>query len=62
LRESAATGPGDDNGTVVMPLEGGDRLVAGYSSSITTGAPDAFIMRTSAPQLADPRFARRGGC
>lgn len=45
---------GDDNGTCVLPLAGGDLLLCGYSTSLGGGAQDAFILRMRAPDLTIP--------
>lgn len=54
-------GPGDDNGTAVLPLPGGDLLVAAYSENLGGGGQDAVVMRVTPPEArgADPRFLRR---
>ena len=51
-------GPADDNGTAVLPIEGG-LLVAGYSRNLGTPSQDAFIARLSRPPAArHPAFTR----
>lgn len=54
-------GPGDDNGTAVLPLPDGSLLVAAYSTSIGPGRQDALLMRVTAPEwrVPHPRFTRR---
>jgi hypothetical protein len=55
------SGPADDNGAAVLPLENGDLLLGGYSASVGDGGSDAFVMRVSAPdpRREDARFRLR---
>jgi serine-aspartate repeat-containing protein C/D/E len=54
-------GPRDDNGTAVLPLPGGDLLVAAYSENLGDGGQDAVVMRVTAPKRTAPAaaFVRR---
>ena len=55
------SGPLDDNGAAILPLQGGDLMIGGYSASLGGASADAFVMRIARPDLnrADPRFIRR---
>jgi len=59
-------GPGDDNGTAVLPLADGTLLLAAYTTSLRSpdapgGAQDAVVARVSAPRWTAPHpaFTRR---
>lgn len=43
-------GPGDDNGTVIRPLDDGTLLLGAYSANLGQGGQDAVVMRIAEPQ------------
>ena len=47
-------GVADDNGTALLPLDGGDLLIAGYSRNLGGGGQDAFVARLNLPNLTRP--------
>lgn len=52
-------GPGDDNGTALLPLGERSILLAGYSSGLGGGGQDAFVLRLDAIKWpANPAFRR----
>jgi hypothetical protein len=54
-------GPGDDNGTAILPLADGSLLAAGYSARQGSNDQDALLMHIARPAWTRPHpaFARR---